>query len=84
MRVIGQAHVMLHEGVMKTQTDIHVGSRYGRCVLATNRRSWSTRRRDDFDRLTNRTGGCLRIDKQQPFDDKVTSVNELSANDPKS
>lgn len=29
MRVIGQAHCMLHEkGIMRIQTDIRVGSRY--------------------------------------------------------
>lgn len=30
MRLIGQAHVMLHErGVLRIQTDIRIGSRYG-------------------------------------------------------
>ncbi len=30
MRLIGQAHVMLHQqGVVRIQTDIRVGSRYG-------------------------------------------------------
>lgn len=30
MRLIGQAHTMLHEqGIVRIQTDIRVGSRYG-------------------------------------------------------
>ncbi|MCJ1422252.1 hypothetical protein MMC29_000132 [Sticta canariensis] len=49
MRLIGQAHVMLHErGVLRIQTDIRIGSR---------------------------------IDKQQSFNDKVTKVEELLAQD---
>ena len=38
MRVIGQAHCMLHEkGIVRIQTDIRVGSRY---VLAPTESSW--------------------------------------------
>lgn len=52
MRLIGQAHVMLHErGVLRIQTDIRIGSR---------------------------------IDKEQSFDEKVTKVEALLAQDSKS
>ena len=38
MRVIGQAHCMLHEkGIVRIQTDIRVGSRY---VLDTTKGFW--------------------------------------------
>jgi len=34
MKVIGQAHCMLHEqGIVRIQTDIRVGSRYGTLKL---------------------------------------------------
>ena len=39
MRVIGQAHCMLHEkGIVRIQTDIRVGSRY---VLDTTEYFWT-------------------------------------------
>lgn len=67
MRLIGQAHTMLHKkGIMRIQTDIRVGSRYiSHCCRAT---LLSQTADDDDD---------IRIDKQQTFRDKVTAVNQL-------
>ncbi|KAI4265818.1 MAG: hypothetical protein L6R35_007028 [Caloplaca aegaea] len=70
MRLIGQAHVMLHKkGVVRIQTDIRVGSRCGsipitKCVVQVAYHG-------------------SRIDKKQSFNDKVTAVNELLAADEK-
>lgn len=81
MRLIGQAHVMLHkQGVLRIQTDIRIGSRYD---LRSTPRSLPLSvithpplRADWWD--------CDRIDKEQSFDEKVTKVEELLAQDSKS
>lgn len=67
MRLIGQAHTMLHKkGIMRIQTDIRVGSRY---ILHCYRATLLSKAADDDD--------DIRIDKQQTFRDKVTAVNQL-------
>ena len=68
MRLIGQAHCMLHQkGIVRIQTDIRVGSRY----IATNTGVLRT--------LTGH-----RTDKKQKFSEKVTAVNDILAADVKS
>ena len=68
MRVIGQAHCMLHQkGIVRIQTDIRVGSRW----MATN-----------FGIL--RTLTSHRTDKKQKFSEKVRAVNDILAADVKS
>ncbi|KAL8990901.1 MAG: hypothetical protein Q9177_000555 [Variospora cf. flavescens] len=70
MRLIGQAHVMLHKkGVMRIQTDIRVGSRCGSIPITKC--------------LVRVAYHGSRIDKKQSFNDKVTAVNELLAADEK-
>ena len=72
MRLIGQAHVMLHEkGVVRIQTDIRVGSRYVRPG------GWGHRYRSEEMLMDHR------IDKQQSFEDKVTVVEKLLGADEK-
>lgn len=70
MRLIGQAHVMLHKkGVMRIQTDIRVGSRCGSIPITKC--------------LVRVAYHGSRIDKKQSFNDKITAVNELLAADEK-
>ena len=74
MKVIGQAHVMLHrKGIVRIQSDIRVGTRcenYG----------WSWRL-DAFWREVSYTDRASRTDKKQKFSDKVTAVNDILAAD---
>ena len=68
MRIIGQAHAMLHKkGIVRIQTDIRVGSRYESTLEALNR-----------GKLTGH-----RTDKKQKFSEKVTVVNDILAADAK-
>ena len=72
MRLIGQAHCMLHEkGIVRIQTDIRVGSRY---VFDTTELFFVGKCAE----LRNRT------DKKQTFSDKVKAVNDILAADGKS
>ena len=66
-RLIGQAHFMLHrKGIVRIQTDIRIGSRYGGPALL-------------FLLLHKLTG--LRTDKRQKFSEKVTAVKDILAAD---
>ena len=65
MRLIGQAHVMLHEkGIVRIQTDIRVGSRSDPISC---RGRWET------------LMPLCRTDKKQSFSDKVKAVEDMLA-----
>ena len=74
MRLIGQAHSMLHEkGALRIQTDIRVGSRSALHLFEV---CWELKAL-----LTSLT---TRIDKKQSFEEKVIKVNQILAKDPES
>ena len=69
MRLIGQAHSMLHKkGIVRIQTDIRVGSRY----------RFLNRALHFYKELTGH-----RTDKKQKFSEKVAAVNDILAADVK-
>jgi uncharacterized protein YqgV (UPF0045/DUF77 family) len=64
MRLIGQAHTLVHQGgVARVQTDIRVGTRYVLLDLKFGK--------------NNYLFGNNRTDKKQHFSEKVTKVQSL-------